>query len=56
MPHIVALTLTLIWIAANLYLWSAKQESSTLFWQSLGMAAIGFPALFFYVKRSGQPK
>jgi hypothetical protein len=56
MPHVIPLALTLIWIAANLYLWSMKQESSVLFWESLGMAAVGFPALFFYVTRSGQTK
>jgi hypothetical protein len=56
MPHIIPLALTLIWIVANFYLWSMKQEPSALFLESLGMAAVGFPALFFYVKRSGHSK
>ena len=54
MTNFVALTLTLLWIAANFYLWSLRQEPLTLFWQSLGMAAVAFPALFWFVTRSGK--
>jgi hypothetical protein len=51
MAHFIALALTLIWIAANFYLWSLRDEPLTLFWQSLGMAAIAFPAMFWFVTR-----
>ena len=54
MVHVVALALTLVWIAANFYLWSIKQNQVLLFWQSMGMAAIAYPALFWYVRRSGK--
>ena len=37
-----------LWIAASFYLWSLKRASS-LFWQSLGMAAVAYPAFYRYV-------
>lgn len=40
-----------LWLAANVWLWSLKQAPVALFWQALGMAAIGFPALFWHVTR-----
>jgi hypothetical protein len=43
------LALAALWIAANFYLWSMKQSQLTLFWQSLGMAAIAYLALYAYV-------
>ena len=49
MHHVVMLALVGVWIACNLYLWSMKQSHLALFWQSLGMAAIAYPALYFYV-------
>ena len=51
MQHLLAVALALLWIAGNLYLWSLKQEPLVLFWQSLGMAAVAFPALGWYVTR-----
>lgn len=49
MKHVVMLALAAIWIAGNFYLWSMKQNHLTLFWQSLGMAAIAYPSLYWYV-------
>jgi hypothetical protein len=49
MHHAVMLALVAIWIACNFYLWSMKQSHLTLFWQSLGMAAVAYPALYVYV-------
>jgi hypothetical protein len=54
MTNFVALAAALLWIAANLYLWSLKQEPLLLFWESLGMAAVAFPALFWFVTRAGK--
>jgi hypothetical protein len=51
MNHFVMLVLAAIWIGCNFYLWSMKQSHLTLFWQSLGMAAIAYPSLFWYVTR-----
>jgi hypothetical protein len=51
MTNFAALVLAILWLAANLYLWSLKQEPVILFWQSLGMAAIAFPAMFLFVIR-----
>ena len=51
MNHIVMLVLVAIWIGCNLYLWSMKQSHPTLFLQSLGMAAVAYPALYWYVTR-----
>ena len=45
------LVLAALWVACNFYLWSMKQSVDALLWQSLGMAAIGYPALFWYVTR-----
>ena len=52
MNHVVMLVLAVIWIACNFYLWSMKQSQFTLLLESLGMAAIGYPALFWYVTRT----
>jgi hypothetical protein len=52
MNHAVMLAVAAIWVACNFYLWSMKQSHFTLFLQSLGMAAIAFPALYRYVKRT----
>ncbi|HET7803390.1 MAG TPA: hypothetical protein VFL53_04050 [Pseudolabrys sp.] len=52
MPHLAVLIfLTLIWVIGNFYLWSLKQDQLILFAQSLGMAAVAFPALYWYVTR-----
>lgn len=53
MTHAAALLLTTLWFAANVYLWSLRQAPTTLFLEALGMAAIGFPALYWYVVRGG---
>jgi hypothetical protein len=45
------LLLASIWIAANFFLWSLKQSHLALFLQSLGMGAIAYPALYYYVTR-----
>jgi len=52
MANLVAVTLALVWIAANFYLWSLEQDPLDLFWESLGMAGIAFPALFWFVIRT----
>ena len=54
MANFLAIALALVWFAANFYLWSLRQEPYILFWESLGMAAISFPALFWFVTRSGK--
>jgi hypothetical protein len=46
-----AIFLELVWIACNFYLWSLKQDQLILFWESLGMAANAFPAVYWYVTR-----
>jgi len=51
MQHAIMLALAIVWVAGNFYLWSMKQSHPTLFWQSLGMAVIAYPALYFYVTR-----
>ena len=51
MNHVVMLALATIWVACNFYLWSMKQSQVMLFAESLGMAAIAFPAFFWYVTR-----
>ena len=51
MHHTLMLALVTAWIAANLFLWSLKQGHVALFWQSFGMSAIAYPALYFYVTR-----
>jgi hypothetical protein len=43
--------LTLGWTGCNLYLWSLKQDQLVLLMESLGMSAIAFPALYWYVTR-----
>ncbi len=49
MQHLLAVGLTTLWTAANVYLWSLAQEPHVLFWQSLGMATLAFPAFGWYV-------
>ena len=51
MHQAVMLSLAVIWVAANFFLWSMKQSHVALFWESLGMSALAFPALYFYVTR-----
>ena len=51
MSKIAALAATVLFVAANFYLWGLKQSPSILFWESMGIAAIVFPALFWYVTR-----
>ena len=45
------LSLAAVWIAANFFLWSMKQSHIALFWQSMGMSAMAYPAVYFYVTR-----
>jgi hypothetical protein len=52
MANLVAVALALIWVAVNVNLWSLKQDPQYLFWESLGMAGIAFPALFWFVSRT----
>ncbi len=54
MLHVIAIALALIWVAVNFFLWSMKQEQLMLLLQSLGMAAVAYPSLLWYVTR--QPK
>jgi hypothetical protein len=49
MHHTVMLVFATIWVAANLFFWSLKQGHIALFFQSVGMAAIAYPAIYFYV-------
>ena len=51
MHHAVMLALATIWVSANLFLWTMKQSHADLFLQSLGLAAIAYPALYYYVTR-----
>ncbi len=51
MANFLAFALALVWFAANFYLWSLRQEPHILFLQSLGMAAVAFPALFWFITR-----
>ena len=51
MQHAVMLVLAAAWVAGNFLLWSMKQSQLALFCQSVGMGAIAFPALYFYVTR-----
>ena len=50
MHHAVAIAGTLIWVGVNFFVWSLEQEPIVLFWQSLGLGSVMFPALFCYVK------
>jgi hypothetical protein len=45
----IAVFLTLVWVACNFYLWSLKQDQVILLLESLGMSAIAFPALYWYM-------
>jgi len=49
MRSVLVIIALLLWCLANVWLWSFKQTPIALLWQSLGMAAVGFPALFWYV-------
>jgi nitrogen fixation-related uncharacterized protein len=51
LTHGVAISLTLVWVSCNFYLWSMKQDQLILLCQSLGMAAVAFPAMYWYVTR-----
>jgi hypothetical protein len=51
MHHTIMLVLATTWVAANIFLWSLKQSHLALLWQSVGMAAIAYPAFYFYVTR-----
>jgi hypothetical protein len=52
MSQIAALVALPLFVAGNFYVWSLKQEPIVLFWESLGIAGLAFPALFWFVKRS----
>ena len=54
MTNVVGLALALLWITASLYLWSLRQEPVVLFWESMAMAAVAFPAMFWFVTRSSR--
>jgi len=47
----IVIVLTLIWVAGNFYLWSLKQDQLLLLLESLGMSAIAYPAIYWYVTR-----
>jgi len=47
----IVIIVTVGWVACNLYLWSLKQDQLVLFLESVGMSAIAFPALYWYVMR-----
>lgn len=49
MNHISMLALVALWVGCNFYLWSLKQSHVMLFVQSLGMAAIAYPSLYWDV-------
>jgi hypothetical protein len=51
MNHIILVVLVAVWAGGNVYLWSMKQSQVILFWESLGMAALAYPALYRYVIR-----
>lgn len=40
-----------LWVAANIYLWSLRQSPQLLFLESLGMTALMYPAIYWYVRR-----
>lgn len=51
MPNLIAFLVTLLFVAANVWLWSLKHAPIVLFWESMAVAAIAFPALFWFVTR-----
>ena len=51
MNHVPMLALAALWVGCNFYLWSLKQSHVMLFVQSVGMAAIAYPSLYWYVMR-----
>jgi hypothetical protein len=46
-----AILLVLAWVVCNFYLWSLDQDQVILFWESLAMVAVAFPAIYWYVTR-----
>ena len=50
MHHILVAFVT-VWTSGNFFLWSLKQEPQVLFLESLAMAAIAYPAMFWFVIR-----
>jgi len=54
MIDILAVILFVLWVGCNVYLWSMKQSVLTLFWESIGLAAIAYPTLWLYVNRDPQ--
>ncbi|HVV79386.1 MAG TPA: hypothetical protein VHD59_07210 [Pseudolabrys sp.] len=50
MNHVVLLAGTLIWVGVNFFVWSWKQEPAMLFWQSMVLGGVMFPALFWSSK------
>jgi hypothetical protein len=51
LTHGAAILLTLAWVSCNFYFWSMKQDQLILLCQSHGMAAVAFPAMYWYVTR-----
>ena len=51
MSQIAALAAIILFAAGNFYLWGLKQAPGILFLESMGIAAIVCPALFWYVTR-----
>jgi hypothetical protein len=51
LTHGAAILLTLAWVSCNFYFWTMKQDQLILLCQSLGMAAVAFPAMYWYVTR-----
>jgi hypothetical protein len=52
MVHVVLIALSVIWVSASVALWSQKQSALILFLESLGMAALAFPTMYWYVTRT----
>jgi hypothetical protein len=48
--HIITASVA-VWTCGNFYLWTLKQEPQVLFLESLGMAAIAYPTMFWLVTR-----
>jgi len=56
MIHVVSSALSVLWVAACFMLWSQKQSALILFLESLGMAALAFPTMYWYVTRTPQKR
>ncbi|MGH6726635.1 MAG: hypothetical protein ACREB8_08845 [Pseudolabrys sp.] len=54
MAHHVLTVFVAAWTSGNFYLWSLKQEPQLLFLESLGMAAIAYPLVFWLITRPGR--